>query len=54
MLHTPQVLSPRSSFTGRRKLENFLCGKPTLFNAMLAKHNYPKSLIPFHSKTLLL
>jgi hypothetical protein len=30
MLYTPGVLSPRSSFTGRRRLEIFLGGKPTL------------------------
>jgi len=29
MLYTPGVFSPRSSFTGRRKLAIFLGGRPT-------------------------
>jgi hypothetical protein len=35
MLYTPGVISPRSSFIGRRKLEIFL-GKPTLLMLCLA------------------
>jgi hypothetical protein len=36
ILYTPGVLSPRSSFRGRRKLEIFLGGKPTLLTLCLA------------------
>jgi hypothetical protein len=36
ILYMPGVLSPRSSFTGWRKLEIFLGGKPTLLMLCLA------------------